>query len=106
MAKPPPPKDVKRLWAAMCDLVADEGGWVTSVPNNADIRMEARIGSDLPEMLEGLGYTLASAGNVERLLPSGTGIMPAVVQSWTFTMPQLVAEKPDRRRPKVISPAS
>jgi hypothetical protein len=39
MAKPPLLKDVKRLWSAMRDLVSDEGGWITSVPNNADITM-------------------------------------------------------------------
>jgi hypothetical protein len=69
MPKPPPLKNTKRLWSAMAALVADEGGWVTSMPNAAEIRMETRVTSDLPEMLRGLGYELQSLGAGERLLP-------------------------------------
>jgi hypothetical protein len=78
----------------MCELVASEGGWVTSVPNNAQITMEARVGSDLPELLAGLGYELASLGTGERCLPLGAGVAPATIEIWQFTMPQLVVEKP------------
>jgi hypothetical protein len=96
MPKPPPIKSNKQLWAAMCDLVSDEGGWITSVPNNAEIRMEARVGSDLPEVLANLGYELTSLGRGERLLPDSRtqSVMPVVVEIYQFTMPQLVTEKP------------
>jgi|SRR5882672_7432661 len=94
MAKPPPTlKNIRRLWGEMSALITDEGGWVVSAPNHPEIRMQTPVDSDLPEMLEGLGYTLASAGHGERLLPSGNGIMPAVVQTWTFVMPQLLTPK-------------
>lgn len=95
MPKPLPLANTKRLWAAMSELVADEGGWVTSVPNHADITMEAPIDSDLPETLRGLGYELKSFGTSERLLPDSRTqcVMPVMVEVWAFTMPQLVAEK-------------
>jgi hypothetical protein len=94
MAKPPPLANSKRLWSAMAALVADEGGWITSVPNNADIRMEAPVGSDLPETLAGMGYDLSSLGSTERLLPVAGGVAPVTVEIFQFTMPQLVKEKP------------
>jgi hypothetical protein len=94
MPKPPPLKNTKRLWAAMANLVSDEGGWITSVPNNAEIRMETRAGSDLPELLAGLGYELQSLGGTERLLPVAGGVAPVTVEIFCFIMPQLVAEKP------------
>ena len=97
-------KNTKRLWAAMRDLVSDEGGWVTSVQNNADITMEAPIASDLPETLRGLGYELKSLGTSERLLPDPRtqSVMPVIVEVWAFTMPQLVAEKPPKAGPRPL----
>jgi hypothetical protein len=103
MPKPPLPKDVKRLWAAMCDKVSEKGGWVVSMPNAAEVRMECRVDSDLPETLAGLGYELHSGGSTERLLPVGSGVAPVTVAIYAFTMPQLVT----RKTPKTITfPAS
>jgi hypothetical protein len=105
MAKPTPLKNTRRLWAAisMSDLVADEGGWITSVPNNAEIRMECRVDSDLPETLADLGYELQSLGSTERLLPVGGGVAPVTVEIWSFQMPQLVTEK---RHKTIVFPSS
>jgi hypothetical protein len=79
----------------MRDLVSDEGGWVTSVPNHAEIRIEAPVDSDLPETLAGLGYELTSLGTGERLLPDirTQSVMPVAVEIWGFIMPQLVLKK-------------
>jgi hypothetical protein len=95
MPKPKDLKETKRLWSAMRDLVSDEGGWVTSTPNHADITLEAPVGSDLPVTLQGLGYVLTSLGTSERLLPDVRTqcVMPVMVEVWAFQMPQLVAEK-------------
>jgi hypothetical protein len=89
----------------MAELVTQEGGWVVSVQNHPELTIQTLADSDLPEMLEGLGYTLASAGSTERLLPVAGGVAPVTVEIFQFTMPQLLAEKPEKRR-KVIVPAS
>jgi hypothetical protein len=99
MPKSPPLKNTKRLWAAMCDLVSENDGWITSIPNEADIRMETPINSDLPSLLEGLGYQLSCLGTGERCLPVGSGVAPATVEIYSFQMPQLLAEKRSKAIP-------
>src|SRR6516225_3856328 len=51
-------------------VIDHRGGWVTSIPGEAEIRFETLPGSGLPAELKAAGYDLRSDGHGERILAS------------------------------------
>jgi hypothetical protein len=62
----------QKLWDALNEYVRESGGWVTSVPGVALIRIEAPQGSALSDKLTALGYDVRHCGSGTRLTPGGT----------------------------------
>jgi hypothetical protein len=58
-------------------FVMARGGWVTSLPGAAEVRIECLPGSIVPSDLRAIGYDLCDDGEGERILPS------AIVQRFT-----------------------
>ena len=61
----------QRLWTALNEYIAAQGGWVTSLPNKPVIRIECVQGSALPAKLIQLGYFPRHCGAGQRLVPGG-----------------------------------
>jgi hypothetical protein len=59
----------QQLWGALHAYIRNNGGWITSPPDAAPIRLECLLASDLPELLTNLGYKLRSQGTTEKFLP-------------------------------------
>jgi hypothetical protein len=62
----------RRLWEALAEFVASQGGWVTSLPGVKDLRIECPAGSALPSRLIELGYSPRHCGSSTRITPTGT----------------------------------
>jgi hypothetical protein len=63
-------REQRQLWREINDIVREGGGWVVSqvetFPSRVEIPME---NSELPELLEAMGYSVRYLGSHERLLP-------------------------------------
>ena len=69
---PNPDRDIedrKTRFAALNAFVTEHGGWLTSIPGDVDIRLEALPGSPLPALLERQGYIVGRTGQTQRILP-------------------------------------
>jgi hypothetical protein len=62
-------EDRKQTFAALNDFVSARQGWLTSVPGDIDIRLEAVPDATLPVALRGLGYIVEPIGRTQRILP-------------------------------------
>jgi hypothetical protein len=68
----------KKLFDAFNTFVAQNGGWVVSVPGSKSIRIEAPEGSALPIRLAELGYKLQFCGTGTRNMSSGIIVVDVI----------------------------
>jgi hypothetical protein len=59
----------KERFADINAFIAEQGGWMTSVPGSHEITFDALPGSALPEQLAARGYIVEKIGESERILP-------------------------------------
>jgi hypothetical protein len=60
------------LWQALNAFIAQQGGWVVSLPNAARMRIEMCQGSNLVSKLIEYGYSPTHCGTGTRITPTGT----------------------------------
>jgi hypothetical protein len=60
---------LKKEFEALNEIVRERGGWLTSVPGDPDIRLEALPGSTPPRDLRAIGYEVTEIGQTQRILP-------------------------------------
>jgi hypothetical protein len=64
-------EDRKARFFALNDDVTARYGWLTSIPGEVEVEMQALPDSTLPAEIAKLGYDVREIGETERILPSG-----------------------------------
>jgi hypothetical protein len=65
------------IWEMLSRVIHNSGGWLTSAPGTPVLRLETRVGSDLPDRLYDAGFDLRPGGTSEKIC--GGKILPANV---------------------------
>ncbi len=65
------------LWGALHAFIRNNGGWITSKPDEFPIRFECRPEAALPDELRSLGYDLKDRGTEEKFLPVAEAVKQA-----------------------------
>ena len=60
----------KRQFRDLNAYITERGGWLTSIPGDLKMRLEALPGSPLPAQLTALGWYVERTGETQRILPN------------------------------------